>query len=102
MKTLAAGPLYYEFNRQHPVRLEIVSGDTIEVEAEDALSGQIRTDDDRRDKDSMPYSNPLTGPIFVADSEPGDTLAVQIHEIRPLIPQCSTPTSTPHQLCYGL
>ena len=29
------------------------------VESEDAFSGQIRTPDDRRDKRSMPYSNPL-------------------------------------------
>ena len=32
------------------------------VESEDALSGQIRSNADRRDKTKMPYSNPLTGP----------------------------------------
>lgn len=102
MKKLTAGPLYYEFNRQHSPRIEIASGDTLEVEAEDALSGQIRTNDDRRDKQARPYSNPLTGPILVTDAEPGDTLAVKICEIHPLIPQCATRTANPQQLSEWL
>jgi hypothetical protein len=43
------GPLYYESNRAQHVRLRIRSGGTLQVDAEDALSGQIRTNEDRRD-----------------------------------------------------
>ena len=102
MKKLAQGPLYYEFSPNHESRLFIEPGETILVESEDALSGQIRTNDDRRDKIVMPYGNPLTGPICIGGAAPNDTLAVRIHEIRPSIGQCATRTADPHQLCEWL
>ncbi|MFO0952346.1 MAG: acetamidase/formamidase family protein [Isosphaeraceae bacterium] len=102
MKHLPIGPLYYEFNRSHPPRLRIEPGETLTVESEDALSGQIRSDSDRRDKTTMPYSNPLTGPIAVAGARPGDALAVTIHEIKPTIGQCATRTADPKQLVEWL
>lgn len=102
VKRLSVGPLYYEFSRHNEPRLTIQPGETIEVVSEDAFSGQIRTNEDRRDKSKVPLGNPLTGPIFVEGAEPGDCLAVTIHEIRPSIGQCATRTSDPHQLCEWL
>lgn len=102
MKHLPQGPLYYEFSRHNKPRLHIDSGDTVLIETEDAFSGQIRTDADRRDRTKRPYGNPLTGPIWVEGAEPGDTLAVHIEEIRPRIGQCATRTSDPKQLCEWL
>lgn len=102
VRRLPIGPLHYEFSRHHEPRLRVESGETIVVESEDALSGQIRSNSDRRDKVSMPYSNPLTGPIFVEGAEPGDTLAVTIGEIRPALHQCATRTADPKQLCEWL
>ncbi|WP_152050269.1 acetamidase/formamidase family protein [Tautonia marina] len=102
MKHLPMGPLHYEFSRHHQPRLRIEPGETVMVESEDALSGQIRTNADRRDKTTMPYSNPLTGPIWIEGAEPGDALAVTIHEIRPTIGQCATRTADPKQLCEWL
>jgi acetamidase/formamidase len=102
MKHLPVGPLYYEFSRHREPRLRIEPGETVVVATEDALSGQIRTDADRRDKVKMPYSNPLTGPIAIEGAEPGDALAVTIAEIRPTIGQCATRTADPKQLCEWL
>jgi acetamidase/formamidase len=102
MKRLPIGPLHYEFSRHHEPRLKIAPGETIVVASEDALSGQIRTNDDRRDKIRMPYSNPMTGPIEVEGAMPGDALAVTIHEIQPLHGQCATRTADPKQLCEWL
>ena len=76
MQRLPIGPLYYEFSRHNPVRLRVQPGETIIVDSEDAFSGQIRTNDDRRDKTKRPYGNPQTGPIWVEGAEPGDSLAV--------------------------
>lgn len=92
MKHVAAGPLHYEFSRHIEPRLRIEPGETIVVETEDALSGQIRTNDDRRDRVKMPFSNPLTGPIFVNGAQPGDALAVRIREIAPTRGFCVTKT----------
>ena len=102
MKRLAAGPLYYEFSRHNEPRLRIEPGETIVVEAEDAFSGQVRSDNDRRDKSKIPYGNPQTGPIGINGAEPGDALAVTIHEIKPSLGQCATRTSDPKQLAEWL
>jgi acetamidase/formamidase len=102
MKHLPIGPLHYEFSRHHEPRLIIAPGETVTVATEDALSGQIRSAGDRRDKSKAPHSNPLTGPIAVEGAEPGDTLAVTIGEIRPTIGQCATRTADPKQLCEWL
>ena len=102
MKKLPLGPLYYEFSRHNEPRLHITPGETVLVEAEDAFSGQIRTNDDRRDKTKKPYGNPQTGPIWIEGAEPGDALAVKIEEILPSIGQCATRTSDPRQLAEWL
>ncbi|MBC8354401.1 MAG: acetamidase/formamidase family protein [Planctomycetes bacterium] len=102
MQRVPAKPLNYEFNRLLDPRVRIQPGETIVVEAEDALSGQIRTNDDRRDKSKMPFSNPVAGPIWVEGAEPGDALAVTIQEIRPRDGQCATYTGNPKQLCEWL
>lgn len=102
MKRLDKGPLYYEYSRHVEPRLRIDPGETIVVETEDAFSGQIRTDADRRDKAQMPYSNPQTGPIWVNGAEPGDTLAVKIESIEPTLGHCVTRTSDPNQLAQWL
>ncbi|MCX7422342.1 MAG: acetamidase/formamidase family protein [Planctomycetia bacterium] len=98
MQNISAQPLIYEFSRAVEPRCRIVSGETIRVESEDALSGQIRRQGDRRDKTAMPFSNPVAGPIVVEGVEPGDELAVTIEQIEPRDGQCATYTGAPKQL----
>lgn len=102
MKQVSALPLVYEFSRHLDARCRIDPGETIRVESEDALSGQIRRPGDRRDKSLMPYSNPVAGPIVVAGAEPGDQLAVTIQSIEPRDGQCATYTGAPRQLTEWL
>src|ERR1041385_891718 len=78
MKHIPLGPLAYEFSRHLEPRACIRPGETIVVEIQDALSGQLRKAGDRRDRTTAPYSNPLTGPVAVEGAEPGDALAVRI------------------------
>ncbi len=102
MQRIAAGPLVYEFSRHVAPRARIAAGESLIVESEDAFSGQIRTADNRRDKRTQPYSNPLTGPIFVEGAQPGDSLAIAIESIEPTLGKCFTRTSDPKQLCEWL
>lgn len=102
MQQISLGPLNYEFDRRQEPRIVISSGETIRVESEDALSGQIRKAGDRRDKSRVPFSNPLTGPIFINQAEPGDTLAIKIEAIESRDGQCATYTGNPKQLCQWL
>src|SRR5205809_1046974 len=76
MKRIPLGPLYYEFSRHNEPRLRIEPGETLIVESEDAFSGQIRTNADRRDKTKKPYGNPQTGPIYIEGAQAGDALVV--------------------------
>ena len=102
MQHVAALPLNYEFSRHGEPRAVIKPGETLTVEAEDALSGQIRTAGDRRDKSKVPRSNPVSGPIVVEGAEPGDALAVTIDEIQSRDGQCATYTGHPRLLAEWL
>jgi len=102
MQQVSAAPLVYEFSRHLPPRAKVRPGETLRVESEDALSGQIRTPQDRRDKKLVPYSNPVAGPIWVEGAEVGDVLAVTIHEIQSRDGQCATYTGPARQLAEWL
>ncbi len=94
MKELKLGKLYYEISRHNPPALTIQPGETVRVETEDAFSGQVRKEGDRRDPKKMPYGNPQSGPIFVQGAEKGDTLAVDIQKIEARIGQAATRTGS--------
>ncbi|NIM99129.1 MAG: acetamidase, partial [candidate division Zixibacteria bacterium] len=68
----------------------IEPGETLVLETEDAFSGQVRKKGDYRDRGTIPYGNPVVGPIYVEGAEKGNTLAVSIEEIEPLIGQGAT------------
>ena len=85
--------------------LEVESGATVQLETADASGGQLTTDSTAHDVPNLDLNNvnPVTGPVFVKGSEPGDTLQVEILELIPndwgwtaIIPSsgCS-PTSSP-------
>jgi acetamidase/formamidase len=102
MLHLPIGTLNYEFSRHNQPVARIQPGESLHVETEDALSGQIRTEHDRRDKTKMPYSNPMVGPIYIEGAERGDTVTVAIHSILPTLGKCFTRTADPKQLCEWL
>ena len=84
------GELCYTISPNNRPRLRIDSGESLVVETEDAFSGQVRTENDRRDMETKPYPNPQSGPIYVNGAKKGDTLAVKIDDIQPLIGQGAT------------
>ena len=87
---LALGEPSYEFTRHREPVLAVEPGSIVSVETEDAFNGQIRKPGDRRDKKTMPLSNPMNGPISVIGAMPGDTLSIHILDIEPLSGQCAT------------
>ena len=81
------GRLVYALSPFEKPRLRITSGETVVLQTEDAFSGQVRKEGDRRDTITMPLGNPQTGPIYVEGAEAGDALAVHIIKLRPTIGQ---------------
>ena len=59
------------------------TGEKITIETLDAFGNKITSpDDDISQIISLPFVNPLTGPIYVEGAEKGDTLVVTIHDIN--------------------
>tara|TARA_B100001123_G_scaffold57292_3_gene61536 strand:+ start:1504 stop:2427 length:924 start_codon:yes stop_codon:yes gene_type:complete len=59
------------------------TGEKVTIETLDAFGNKISSpDDDITQIISLPFVNPLTGPIYVEGAEKGDTLVVTIHDIN--------------------
>jgi amidase len=73
------------FDRQLAPVARVQPGEVFVVETEDSRSGRTRTPETTTPEFLLAmrragyYGNPVTGPIYVAGAEPGDTLAVHIH-----------------------
>lgn len=70
----------------------VESGETVVVETMDCFSNTITSDDQLFSSIGWDCVNPATGPIAVAGAEPGDTLRVEILDIK----VASTGTMTTH------
>ncbi len=82
--------LKYALSPFDPPVVHIDPGETLIVEVEDASSGQIRKETDRRDRKSVPFGNPVVGPIYVRGAKRGGSISVSIIEITPSIGQGAT------------
>ncbi|MCD6290940.1 MAG: acetamidase/formamidase family protein [Anaerolineae bacterium] len=65
-------------------RLHIDPGDTVIFECVDASGQQVTPDSQASDLTQLDFGkvNPLTGPVYVDGAEPGDTLKVEILDLK--------------------
>jgi len=85
MKHLSSKHVHYRWNREIDPAMTISPGETVVIETRDTADNQISPGDTVQsiaqvDTDRI---HPLTGPLFIEDAEPGDTLAVSIEKITP-------------------
>jgi amidase len=66
-----------------PPVLRIQPGDTVIFDTRDSLNGVIRSEADLPSKADLSQAVPATGPVYVEGAEPGDSLEIQIDEVRP-------------------
>ena len=67
-----------------PPIAKVSPGETFIVETLDAFGNRVTSPDTPPTKVlSLPYVNPVTGPIYVEGAEKGDTLSVTIYDIKP-------------------
>jgi len=64
--------------------LEVDPGETVTFETNDCFTGQIRSEDDLVTGIDMARINSATGPVAVRGAEPGDSLVVEILDVRPI------------------
>lgn len=73
--------LFYLSGDDRPVATA-ESGETVVFETKDCYNGQITSEDILYSDIPRGMNNPATGPLYVAGAEPGDTLKVEILDIR--------------------
>lgn len=81
MLELSSKNTIYSFSKENKPAVYIKSGDTLAIEAIDALANQIRNDEDKLDAINWDCVNPATGPVYIEGAEPGDILKATILKI---------------------
>jgi acetamidase/formamidase len=76
---------HHGWDHNNPPALTAAPGDTIEIETVDSSGGQLSPQSTVEHIRRLNFDmvNPVTGPIFVEDAKPGDTLCVTIESYRP-------------------
>lgn len=82
MKVVSKDKVIYSFSPQHNPIEYVTPGELLMLETEDALGGQVKDERFSLEKLDWTRVNPATGPIFIEGAEPGDTLVVDILEIK--------------------
>ena len=82
--TLPAENTHARWSRTIPPVLTVPSGAVVEVFTQEATGGQLSMESTLADLNAMDFDriHALTGPVYVEGAEPGDVLAVTLHEIE--------------------
>jgi len=77
--------MHYVWDNALTARLTIDAGDTVIFDTRDAVDHYYTVDSTHADvKNKGPLTgHPLTGPVYVRDAQPGDTLLVEVIEVLP-------------------
>ena len=82
--TLSAEQTHNRFSSSIPPAITVPSGSVVEAFTAEASDGQLQIGSTAADVIALDFDpiHPLTGPMFVEGAEPGDVLAVQLHQIE--------------------
>ena len=82
--TLGAENTHARWSATIPPVLTVPSGAVVEVRTKEASDGQVVESTEAADLADLDFGliHPLTGPVYVEGAQPGDVLAVTIHEIE--------------------
>ena len=81
MLTIKRETAVYAMSPDNAPIARVRSGETLVFETSDCFGGQIVCEQDRMGTLDWSRINPATGPVFVEDAKPGDTLKVEILKI---------------------
>jgi acetamidase/formamidase len=72
--------IHQTWNKDHPPQLTVSSGDVVTFDCKDASNGQIKRDSTVAALDTFEteLADPVFGPVFVREAEPGDALEVEV------------------------
>jgi amidase len=84
--TIPKEEVVFAFGPEMQPVLEVDAGEVVTFETHDCFSGQIQAESDLVTNIDFSKVNPATGPVSVRGADPGDSLIVEILDIRP-VPQ---------------
>lgn len=82
MKVISKTKVIYAFSPKHKPAERVEIGEALLLQTEDAFGGQIRTERDSIEKLDWSKVDGATGPVYVEGAKPGDTLVVDILDVR--------------------
>lgn len=82
MKIVPRSKVIYSFTSRNKPAEYVKLGELVLLKTEDALGDQIKSESDSLDMLDWSKVDGATGPLFVEDAKPGDTLVVKILNIK--------------------
>ncbi|RDD53128.1 MAG: formamidase [Candidatus Korarchaeota archaeon NZ13-K] len=82
MRRVGKENVIYTFSPKHKPVETVNPGEYVLFETEDAFGGQVKGEDTPPDKLDWSRVDGATGPVYIRGAEPGDTLVVDILDIR--------------------
>ncbi len=82
MKRIGKESVIYTFSPKHKPVEKVVPGEYVLFETEDAFGGQVKGEETPPDKLDWSRVDGATGPVYIEGAEPGDTLVVDVLDIR--------------------
>jgi len=83
MLRIAKNHHVFTMSAKNPAVAAAKSGDVILFETKDCYSDQLQTEEDLFGSVCWDQINPATGPVYIEDAKPGDTLRVEVIKIKP-------------------
>lgn len=82
MKIVPENKMVYTFNPSCEPAESVKIGEVVQLRTEDAFGGQVRSEADTVDGLDWAKVDGATGPVFVEGAKPGDTLVVEVLDIK--------------------
>lgn len=82
MKVISRSKVVYSFSSKNSPVDYVKPGELVIIETEDALGGQIRSESDLLERIDWSKVNGATGPLSIEGAEAGDTLVVDILDVK--------------------
>jgi len=81
MRRLGSEYFVYKMTAENKPAMTVKAGETILIETQDGFGGAIKRDEDPFPVIDLERVNQTTGPIYVENAQPGDTLVVDVKRI---------------------
>jgi len=82
MKRVSKDNVIYSFSSKHKPAEYVKAGELLLLETEDASGGQIKSEEDAVEELDWSKVDGATGPVYIEGAERGDTLVVEILDIK--------------------